>query len=109
MLRLSSDRILIALAPDSLAFLRVSGRARHRVREKRTIACDPAFGAQPWQGAVAALEQLAEETRDANADVTVVLYNKHQVVANFAFAKEKLTDKDVNEIVAAIEKMAPKK
>src|SRR5438132_2282905 len=44
-----------------------------------------------------------------DADVTVVLYNKHQVVANFAFAKEKLTDKDVNEIVAAIEKMAPKK
>jgi hypothetical protein len=74
-LRLSSDRILIALAPDSLAFLRVSGRARHRVSEKRTIACDPAFGAQPWQGAVAALEQLAEETRDTNADVTVVLSN----------------------------------
>jgi hypothetical protein len=44
-----------------------------------------------------------------DADVTVVVYNKHQVVANFAFAKEKLTDKDVNEIVAAIEKMAPKK
>jgi hypothetical protein len=44
-----------------------------------------------------------------DADVTVVLYNKHQVVANFAFAKEKLTDKEVNEIVAAIEKMAPKK
>jgi hypothetical protein len=44
-----------------------------------------------------------------DAEVTVVLYNKHQVVANFAFAKEKLTDKDVNEIVAAIEKIAPKK
>jgi hypothetical protein len=74
-LRLSSDRILIALAPDSLALLRVSGGLRPRVSEKRTVACDPAFGAQPWQGAVAALEQVAEETRHTNAKVTVVLSN----------------------------------
>jgi hypothetical protein len=74
-LRLSSDRILIALAPDSLAFLRISGVVRPRVSEKRTIACDPALGAAPWRGAVAALGQLAEEARDANAQVTVVLSN----------------------------------
>src|SRR5207247_6512527 len=60
-LRLSSDRVLIALAPDSLALLRVSGGFRPRVIEKRSIACDPAFGAQPWQGAAAALGKLAEE------------------------------------------------
>jgi hypothetical protein len=72
---LSSDRILIGLAPDSLAFLRVSGALHPRVSEKRTIACDPGFGAQPWQGAVAALARLAEEIRDANARVTVVLSN----------------------------------
>lgn len=75
MLRLSSDRILIALAPDSLALLRVSGGLRPRVSEKRTVACDPAAGSQPWQGAVAALEQVAEETRHTNAKVTVVLSN----------------------------------
>ncbi len=75
MLRLSSDRILIALAPDSLALLRVSGGARPRVSEKRTVACDPALGAAPWQGAAAALAQVAGETRDAKADVTVVLSN----------------------------------
>lgn len=75
MLRLSSDRILIALAPDSLALLRVSGGFRPRVSEKRTVACDPAAGSQPWQGAVAALEQVAEETRHTNAKVTVVLSN----------------------------------
>jgi len=74
-LRLSSDRVLIALAPNSLALLRVSGGVRPRVIEKRTIACDPAFGAQPWHGAAAALGKLAEETRDANAEVTVVLSN----------------------------------
>ena len=75
MLRLSSDRILIALAPDSLALLRVSGGARPRVSEKRAIACNPALGAQPWQGAVAALEQAAAEARSANAEVTAVLSN----------------------------------
>ena len=75
MLRLSRDRILIALAPDSLALLRVSGGLRPRVSEKRTVACDPALGTQPWQGAVAALEQVAEETRHTNAKVTVVLSN----------------------------------
>jgi len=45
------------------------------VIEKRTIACDPAFGAQPWHGAAAALGKFAEEARDANAEVTVVLSN----------------------------------
>ena len=75
MLRLSSDRVLIALAPNSLALLRVSGGVRPRVIEKRTIACDPAFGAQPWHGAAAALGKFAEEARDANAEVTVVLSN----------------------------------
>ena len=75
MLRLSSDRVLIALAPDSLALLRVSRGARPRVSEKRSIACDPGLGAQPWQGAVAALGELALETRDASAQVTVVLSN----------------------------------
>jgi len=74
-LRLSSDRILIALAPDSLALLRVSGGVRPRVSEKRTVACDPAAGSQPWQGAVAGLQRLTEGTRDANAQVTVVLSN----------------------------------
>src|SRR5204862_252531 len=69
------DRILIALAPDSLALLRVSGGVRPRVSEKRTVACDPAAGSQPWQGAVAGLHRLTEGTRDANAQVTVVLSN----------------------------------
>jgi hypothetical protein len=39
-----------------------------------------------------------------DAEVTVLLYYKHKVVANFAFEKEKLTDKDVAAIVGAFEK-----
>jgi len=72
---LSSDRVLIALAPDSLALLRISGAARPRVSEKRAIACGPGLGAESWKGAAAALGQLAGEMRDANAKVTVVLSN----------------------------------
>jgi hypothetical protein len=40
-----------------------------------------------------------------DADVTVLVYNKHRVVGNFAFAKDKLTDKDVTAIMAAVNKM----
>jgi hypothetical protein len=69
------DRILIAFAPDSLSLVRLQGVFRPRVSEKRTLACDPALGPEPWRGAVAALSQLAEGIRDANAIVTVVLSN----------------------------------
>jgi hypothetical protein len=44
-----------------------------------------------------------------DADVTVLLYHKHKVVANLAFAKDKLTDKDVTTILAAVDKMVAKK
>ncbi len=39
-----------------------------------------------------------------DAEVTVVLYNKHSVKANFAFKKGQLTDAEVNKIVGAIDK-----
>jgi hypothetical protein len=43
------------------------------------------------------------------AEVTVLLYEKHKVAANFAFAKDKLTDKDVAAIVAQVNKMVSRK
>jgi hypothetical protein len=52
------DRLLIRLSPTLLS-----------VREK-TLPCDPAFGAEPWQGAVAALQGLPI---DGRCDVTVEL------------------------------------
>jgi hypothetical protein len=39
------------------------------------------------------------------ADVTVLLYDKQKVVANFASPKDKFTDKDVAGIMAAVNKM----
>jgi hypothetical protein len=44
-----------------------------------------------------------------DADVTVILYHNHKVVANFAYEKDKLGDKDVAAIVAAFQKMALKR
>jgi hypothetical protein len=41
------------------------------------------------------------------ADVTVVLYNKHNVKANFAFQKGKLEEKHIDSIVASLSKIVP--
>ena len=41
-----------------------------------------------------------------DADVTVILYRKLNVAANFAYAKDKLTDKEIGDILAAIDKLA---
>jgi hypothetical protein len=43
-----------------------------------------------------------------DADVTVVLYVKHNVKANYAFKKGEMTTKDVAKIVAAVKKILPK-
>jgi hypothetical protein len=43
------------------------------------------------------------------ADVTVVLYVQHKVVANYAFRKGGLSEKDVETILAEVEKLVPAK
>lgn len=43
-----------------------------------------------------------------DSDVTVVLYREHKVKANYAFAKDGLKDKNIDEIVADISKICPK-
>ncbi len=43
------------------------------------------------------------------ADVTVVLYTKHKVVVNRAYAKGELKDKDIDSIVADLSKILPSK
>jgi hypothetical protein len=42
-----------------------------------------------------------------DADVTVVLYDKRKVKANYAFKKGQLKDKDVEKIVADLKKILP--
>jgi hypothetical protein len=40
-----------------------------------------------------------------DAEVTVVLYQQHKVVANFGFGKDQLSDKDASAIMMAVNKM----
>jgi hypothetical protein len=42
-----------------------------------------------------------------DADVTVVLYNKRNVKANFAFKKGELNDAAVEKVVGAVSKIVP--
>ena len=74
MSRLFPERLLIGLAPDAVSLLRVSGGAKPRVLDKRTLACDSSSG-EPWDGAAAALSRLAGEIGKASVRVTVVLSN----------------------------------
>src|SRR4051812_21753070 len=49
--RLFPDHVTVFLAPD------------HVLAGGRTVACDPAFGAEPWHGALAALRALEWQAR----------------------------------------------
>lgn len=61
MSRLFPERVVVELSP-----------AEVRVRDKR-IACDPAFGAEPWHGALAALQSHPVTVRSR---VTIVLSDR---------------------------------
>jgi len=71
---LSPERLLIGLAPEGVSLLRVSGGAKPRALDKRTLACESSSG-EPWEGAAAALSRLAGELGKASARVTVILSN----------------------------------
>jgi hypothetical protein len=44
-----------------------------------------------------------------DADVTVIMYNKHTVHANHAFKKGELNEKTIDAVVADIKKIIPEK
>lgn len=75
MLRLSRERLLVSLEPAAVCWVRLRGAWRPRIDGKRSVEADPAFGQEPWQGALAALRGEAESLRAAPLDVTVVLSN----------------------------------
>ena len=75
MLRLSRDRLLLALAPTAVSWVRVSGRYRPRVVAKRTVPVAPQESREPWDGAVAVLREEALQLRRERLAVTVVLSN----------------------------------
>jgi hypothetical protein len=69
------DRLLISLAPASVAVARVTRGPRPRLTARRVAECDPGFGAELWQGAVAALGSALEPLRGERMHATVVLSN----------------------------------
>ena len=72
--RLLPERLLVGLAPDAVSLLRVSGGAKPRALDRRTLLCESAPG-EPWEGATAALSRLSSEIGKASARVTVTLSN----------------------------------
>lgn len=72
MSRLFPDCVEIALSPQEVSAARWRGFPRQRVVATSRAACDPAFGSEPWQGAVAALDALPLQ---GPCKVTVVLSN----------------------------------
>ncbi len=75
MLRLSRERLLVALEPAAVSWVWVAGGIIPRVLAERSVPADPASGAEPWASAVASFTREAEAWRKAAADVTVVLSN----------------------------------
>ncbi|MDA8109283.1 MAG: hypothetical protein M0015_11710 [Betaproteobacteria bacterium] len=75
MLRLWRDRVLIALAPDSIAVARFARWPRPRVVTALARDCDPRAGAEPWRGAAAALAEVVAGLKGSAAEASVVLSN----------------------------------
>jgi hypothetical protein len=69
------ERLLISLAPAAISWLKLGTGFKRRVGDKRTVEADPAYGAEPWQGALASLRAEAEAWRNDSVAVTVVLSN----------------------------------
>jgi hypothetical protein len=69
------DRIVIGLAPESLALVLLERGMHPRVSGSRVVRYAPALGVESWQSAVDALREVAVELKDVKADVTVVLSN----------------------------------
>ena len=76
MLRSWRDRLLISLAPDAVSWLRVTGAFQPRVVAKNAVPTAREAGQEPWSGAVAVLQQEAEQWRRERLAATVVLSNQ---------------------------------
>jgi hypothetical protein len=74
-LRLSRDRLLVSLAPETVSWVRLARGFRQRVIAKRSLPATLEVGRAPWEGALAVLQEKAEHWRRDRLAVTVVLSN----------------------------------
>jgi hypothetical protein len=66
--------------------------AKNQKLQKFTLAIDNVTGPEPYK--------IAKD-----ADVTVVLYNKSKVIANYTFKKGELNSEKVNQIISDVSKI----
>jgi hypothetical protein len=69
------DRLLVALAPDSVSWVRLAALPRPHATAHGAVDADPEHGREPWAGAVAALRAASEAWQRERVAVTVVLSN----------------------------------
>jgi hypothetical protein len=70
---LFKDRLLIGLSSAEMSVVRYRGLFKPTRIETGSVACDPAFGNEPWQGAVSALKAVPIGDK---CSVTLVLSNQ---------------------------------
>lgn len=75
MLRLWRERLLVALAPDALSWVRLGRGLKPEAYEKRIVALEAPAGGEPWQAALNAFRTQAETWRNDAVDISVVLSN----------------------------------
>jgi hypothetical protein len=79
---LSSERVVIGLAPEQLSALALTGRFRPQLSDRHVLPL-PAQPASAWDKGIAALDALLGESGWHGRDITVVLschYVRHAVI-----------------------------
>jgi hypothetical protein len=69
------ERLLIALAPGELSWVRLHGRMRPEAGAKRVVPVDAGYGARLWDGAVHALRTEAAQWHNDPVAAHIVLSN----------------------------------
>lgn len=72
---LRRDRLLVALTPESVSWVRLAPLPRAHATACGAVDADAALGREPWAGAVAALRIASEAWQRERVAVTVVLSN----------------------------------
>ena len=69
------ERLLVSLAPAEVSWLRLSAALKPKALAKHSLRVDPAYGPEPWQGALATLLSEVDAWRRDRVSVTIVLSN----------------------------------
>jgi hypothetical protein len=72
---LSPERLLLSLEPSVVRWLRVAGAFSPRAVDKGAVPADPAFGTEPWHGALEALRRAQGSWGGGRLQVRAVLSN----------------------------------